>query len=460
MTSKLEAKPSTVVQYKEFFPYVYLVKVLHEEHILSEAAVEQPPVPNILDMLSDSCLLNIFEQPMVTLKDLCRLAKTCKRFGVIARTAYNRKRSRLGDYTDDFTIEPLWLIDSFIRNFATEHETIDMTLFGNNQEIVAAMINAHCPKVTEIRVKAVEPSHIDALRPIIGRIIRLELILATSIEFVPNNLFGTDDDIPLQVLKLQHKRPIVLPRRKLARLHTLHLKSIYMHDECMAETFFKLNPQVTKVYLEDVHCYFQLDNIIRHYLSNLDEFAFIGEGTPLPCRDWSAFSALKCLRKLFLWVDVRQAALALEALHKGGAQLECVTLEFEKTGSNDVDGDLLHALSQLRSLKHLEISNNYIMSVGSEASYAMENEALMVLCYNLPNLKELRIESHALTIECIETAITFSKQLTSAKFTLSEAAFDGIESPFFIILAEYASDNRIRIELEFLPSVLVSNLMR
>lgn len=456
MTSKLEAKPSTSIRYKEFFPYVYLVKVLHEEHSALETSEVPPQKPNILDMLSDNCLLHIFEQPIVTLKDLCRLAKTCKRFGVIARTAYNRKRCRLGDYAGDFSIEPLWLIDSFIRNFATEHENIDMTLFGNNQDIVAGMINEYCEKVSELRVKAVEPSHIDALRPLMTKVRRLDLICATSVEFTPDSLFGAETDIPLEVLKIQHKRPIVLPRRKLAKLTTLHLKSIYMHDECIVETFFKLNPQITKLYLEDVHCYFQLDNIIRHYLSNLEEFAFVGEGTPLPCRDMSAFSSLKSLRKLFLWVDVRQATLALEALHKGGAQLECVTLELEKCGAYEVNGNLVHFLSKLKTLTHVEISNNYIMSVGNEASYSMVDDDLLQLVWSLSNLKELRIESHALTIGCIETAMPLAKQLASAKFTLSDASFDGIDSPDFTALAEYASRDRIRIELEFLPYILVS----
>lgn len=439
---------------------MYLVRVLRDEHILSEPN-NLPTQSNVFDLLEDNIVLKIFEDSELKLEDLCQLAITCTRFSEIAKHSYRRNRNRLGDYAGDYSNEPLWLIDSFIENFATAHESVDMTLFGDNQDIVAGMIDEHCRNVCELRAKAIEPSHIQSMRPLMQHVRKLDLICSTSVEFNPTILFGSDTDIPLEALKIQHKRPIVLPSRKLPNLNTLYLKSIFMHDEGQFEKFFELNPQITKLYFEDVHCYFQLDNIVRHYLGNLEEFAFVGEGTPLPCRDMLAFSALKSLRKLFLWVDERQAILALEALNKGEAQLECVTLGLEQTGTPNMDGNLAHSIGKLQTLTRVEISNDYIISVGNilEASYSMTDADLLYLIQHLPNLKEVRIESHVLTLACIQSAMTQAKQLTSAKFSLSDAAFEGNDNPDFAALAECASRERIRLELEILPSTLVRHLI-
>lgn len=190
--------------------------------IPSPAPPDQEPEPFSLYALNDSCLLEIFNQPAISLMDLTALANTCTRFLDLARSAFPLKYERTVDINGIFDGIELWRADEYFKAFGDLLTTLDVSNVRNvRNDIVLRFALAHCLRLTHLVCKAHHIRTIMALRPLMTALHELDLRCYRAFNYAI--LFNCPEVYAMR--KMRFKCPVLaLPMLKMPHLTDLALE--------------------------------------------------------------------------------------------------------------------------------------------------------------------------------------------------------------------------------------------
>lgn len=306
---------------------------------------DQDAPNHILNMLCDDVLRMIFEDPRHGMDQLIVIANVCTTFHRIAGDIFKaRHKGQMYIYQDRDT--SIWAVNELLRTFGSLISTISLNF---------------CVPLT--------------------------MVLATK---YCNN-------IETMKCSSNSRSKLILSQCNFPKLVNLHLSNMDFDDLPSAEAFFKLNPQLEELALQNISMTFNIKYILRH-LPNLIILSL--ELQEYDCNDVEYFKKLKHLKSLrFKSIRIEQLQRILNKLVAGRVQLE----RLELNGCTGNNNEMLNTLCRIKSINWLQI-------------HSINDSSLIPIIRNLENLAEIHIKQAAVTIRGVRHALENANQLTKATF--------------------------------------------
>lgn len=317
----------------------YRQKKTHTDPML-EIAPDADSPQNILNVLNDYCLLDIFH--LLKLPDLLAVANVCQRFKRIAMKVYRSKYKIRTNVVDDLINQnrestPISLarIELLLRTFGPEVSAFDVD-GSKNTLILLAMCSEYCTKLQYLRANVdFSSTPYGYLRRILPHLNHLEL----SLSYPVGGLFV--GEWPLETLYLFINDPDV-EATIILNLPRLRVLSVWSYcteltEQLLAQLLSRMSQlQKLRITVPDINS--RALHRLPQYLPNVQEIAleqceFNGEWES-SIVEWGELRSLQSL--ILLRVDTRFVEMILQSLVAGRVPLKSLQIKSYIPDNNNV----------------------------------------------------------------------------------------------------------------------------
>lgn len=312
-----------------------------------ETAPDADSPKNVLNMLNDHCLLEIFHK--LNLHDLCAVANVCTRFKSIAINVFCSTYKKRKNVVRDLVVEnrkshPLSLaqIELFMRTFGPEVNAFEIDA-SKPSLILLGMCVDHCPKLQVLDVCVTPASNgrpHEHIRHLLPRLKQLKLASPYPVD----DLFV--GDWQLEMLHLINFDPGTVDTTiiKLPHLRELRVHSYYTElTEQLLVQLLSHTSQLHKLLIRGLTINPLPFKQLPQYLPNIHELTiesckFGGEWEGVMV-EWNELPSLKSL--LLIEIDTRFVEMILQSLLLGEVSLKCLQIK------SDITDNIIECIGQM-----------------------------------------------------------------------------------------------------------------
>lgn len=356
----------------------------------------------IVDLLNDDCLLQIFENPIISATDLLQLAYTCKRFHSIAKKAFSKKV-----ITSKFFIKlELPQTEKFFRTFGECIKSVNFDSYGRNESrIRLCLMVEHCKNITSFECIGIQHRLLTAWIAGIGSVIISIVPMLEKLSICGEPSYGCRvlfrENIEYRLKELNISYWVNLPMQRLSQLETVSLSNNWKVSPEDVVPFFNLNPQIKSLKLEHLRLSFDISQILDHLPNLMElELSFVRNNLGSSSTNVDCYRRLNRLKMLkILPIEDVQILYILRALCDGQTKLE------KLFWAGKCEPSVIDAVCKLKSITHLELI------------HANSNKNVTRLVENLKNL--VYIKATCETFEGIHNALRSARCLKEAQFKIN-----------------------------------------
>lgn len=210
---------------------------------------------SILHELPDECLYDICDQRVLTLQDLCAIARTCERFENVADIIFRRcfRKDKIFLDSKYWTLPQCEVLFQSFGHHITSMQLDDINIF---EDIMLGFIARYCPNIEYLNC-----CRIDAIA---------EALLAyKSTPFIQQAPFGRLIELEY-VAKVKGGRIKSLPLIELPSLRRFSIAGAVLTNRTKVEMFFSINNKITTLILRATIFDFHVQSILKHLPALVD----------------------------------------------------------------------------------------------------------------------------------------------------------------------------------------------
>lgn len=336
-----------------------IVKVEAAHHWLQPVIFKSPR--NILQILNDDCLMEIFEY--LSLDDLCFVADVCIRFKLIAQNVFPKRFAKVELlHMETWEENGTWMIltESLFRNFALYIKSFDLNLYDLSEKnkilILKSFIkhfsNQNCVlKKLTLREFNVIDEWVKQLQPVFERLNNLCLSCGAICSGISRLVYGCRDLNKLALHQIHYCS--TFPDLKFEKLEKLSLTFSSGINDNNLHRFILTNSHIKRL---TIHGWGNkltsaIYRDIGEHLPMLEQLNISGIVTSNDYEmNLNHLAQLKRLKVLELCCSAKSVTSLLNALANEEVPLECLALK-----KIMLDSEAAEALSKLIGLKQLQL---------------------------------------------------------------------------------------------------------